>query len=49
MDRPMTPREQSLQRESFAFGNARFENERVTRVVADTAVRRMASSSSKSR
>lgn len=31
----MTPREQDAQRRSFAYGNAGFENERVTRTMVD--------------
>ena len=36
-DRNMTPDEQEAQRRSFAYGNAHFENERVTRHTIERA------------
>lgn len=39
--RPMTPRERAAQRVSFAFGNVRLENERVTKPHVSEAARRI--------
>ncbi len=38
---PMTPHEKEEQRRSFAFGNAKIENERVTRQIIDLAAETM--------
>jgi hypothetical protein len=38
---PMTEQQKQAQRQSFAFGNAGLENDRVTRRVVDEAVRRV--------
>ena len=36
-EREFTPAQQEAQRRSFAFGNTRFENERITRETIDRA------------
>jgi hypothetical protein len=38
----MTPREQEAQRRSFAYGNAGFENERITRAMVDEQAEKLA-------
>ena len=37
----MTPEEREKQRRSFAYGNAKIENERVTREMIDRAAERL--------
>lgn len=37
---PMTADERAAQRESFAYGNARIENDRITRSVVAAAARK---------
>lgn len=39
--RPMTPQERAAQRESFAFGNVRLANERMTKAAISAAARRV--------
>jgi hypothetical protein len=38
----MTPEERELQRQSFAYGNTKFENERITRATVDRASKALA-------
>lgn len=38
----MTPSEQDEQRKSFAYGNAGFENERITRAMIDEQAEKLA-------
>lgn len=37
----MTPEQQEQQRRSFAYGNAGFENERITRAMVDEQAERL--------
>ncbi len=39
----MTPTEKEAQRRSFAYGNAKIENDRVTRAMIDQAAEKIAS------
>jgi primase-polymerase (primpol)-like protein len=38
----MTSEERELQRQSFAYGNTKFENERITRATVDRASKALA-------
>ncbi len=42
----MTPQQQEAQRRSFAYGNAGFENERITRSMVDEQAEKLVSASS---
>lgn len=43
----MTPQEKERQRRSFAYGNAKIENEHVTREMVDSAAEKIAKRSAK--